>query len=67
MTILAFILLLIGLAKLFIAMSFDNANEINQLLEGINNDNNFKAIIALLIADGLVCLLCSLYLLCIIV
>lgn len=63
MTILAFVLLLIGLCKLFLAMSFDNKNEINNLLDGITDDNSFKVIVALIITDGLVCLLCSLYLL----
>lgn len=65
MAILAFILLLISIAKLLLVLSCRNTLEVKRLIDetSLKVDTPPNLLTAILTADGLVGLFCSLYLL----
>lgn len=67
MIILAVILLLTSVYKLFLATSCNNKADVIKFADELPfTDNAYRILIAIVTADGLLCLLCSLYLLFII-
>lgn len=65
MFILAFLLLIISLSKLFLAISLSNQVEVKKLIDNLSIpiDTLSISILAIIVADGLIGLICSLFIL----